>query len=366
MSLSQRKEPPGRSPGARCSRAWLPQREALGTEGRRGPATCCLRSSTYWGLTEAGREAPGRRVMLPVASPDLSRPGGCRSNDDTFPGHGMAPRPGPLGPAGSHADSRGPVECLPLDPARVFPPLPSPAKVTAFGRPRPCGDSVTLLWPCLTLQQVLCLSAGLWVPPTAAARLSRGSGHMRRPEPHARPQGPACAEAEAAWRGDPAPWLSPCEPRQAGHPCGTCRRLPQVPTTASMHSGTPARTRTLSLPRGGVRPGYLDRAGLANAFPGEGPPCTGKPLGVITMEPCPHSQSPRDLDGWVAPDTELPRPLRNRLVAQTQGRAEGAARPPSAGPSPAPRGRPPRAQLPPVGSSRAQPPGHAGPRPEAR
>lgn len=82
------------------------------------------------------------------------------------------------------------------------------------------------------------------------------------------------------------------------------------------------------------------------------------------MDPCPHSQSPQDLDGQVALDTELPRPLQNQLAAQTQGRAEGAARPLLAGDSPAPSRRPPFAHLHPVGSSRAHPLGHSGPRSE--
>lgn len=366
MSFSQRKEPPGRSASARCARAWLPRHEALGAEGLGGSAACCLRLSGYWGLAEAGRELPpaghaASGFSWSIASRGLSeqrrRVSGSRDDPSAWrsgPGWHPLSLPGPC-----FVSSSAPAHFIPL--------LPSPAKVAALGRPRPHGDPVQVPSPCLVSHS----EAGA-VPvgrtPHAASGCCSTAPRLRAHEvarasdSHSLllPRGGTTdfmgkgdwKSLEGAWRGRPR------------HTRGTCWRLPRGPDH-SQHdfrdSGQNLHTQPAS---GRGPPRSPGQGGRCQRFSREGPHCTGKPLHVITMDPCPHSQSPQDLDGRVALDTELPRPLQNQLAAQTQGRAEGAARPLLAGDSPAPSRRPPFAHLHPVGSSRARPLGHSGPRSE--
>lgn len=151
------------------------------SEGR--PLAVCGCPAT--GVSQRQDVSSRRLATLLAASPGPSRPGGCPSNDDAFPGHGMTPRPGALGPVGTRSHSRGPVSCLPL-------PLLISSRCSRRRRRSPhSGDRVPAGTPsrchrrasCLTQKRVLCLSAGLRMQPVAAARLRRGSGHTRWPEP---------------------------------------------------------------------------------------------------------------------------------------------------------------------------------------
>lgn len=284
MSFSQRKEPPGRSASARCAQAWLPRHEALGAEGLRGSAACCLRLSGYWGLAEAGRELPpaghaASGFSWSIASRGLSeqRPRVSGSRDD--------PSAWPSGPGWHPLSLPGPCFVSSSAPAHFVPLLPSPAKVAAFGRPRPRGDPVQVPSPCLVSHS----EAGA-VPvgrtPHAASGCRSTAPRLRAHEVARASDShslllPRGGTTDFIGKGDwkslesprAQPALKPGPPGggDPGTPVARAGASPGVPTTANMTSGTLARTCTLSLPRGGVRPGHLGKAGVANAFPGRGP-----------------------------------------------------------------------------------------------